>query len=104
MNSKAKTILKVLLVIIIVSIIIFLVIELRKFFIIKDLENKVSKYENSRNYHIASVASYEDGTTTKIDTYVKENWISEGYIISSLSEYRYLSFEFKRISSSYTFD
>lgn len=34
------------------------------------------------------------------DTYVKENWISEGYIISSLPEYRHLSFEFKRISKA----
>lgn len=73
MNSKVKLALKVLLVMIIISIIIFLVIELKKFFIIKDLKNKVSKYENSNNYHITSVATYEDGTTTKINTYVKEN-------------------------------
>lgn len=73
MNSKVKTILKVLLVSIIVLIIIFLVIELRKFFILKDLKNKASKYENSNNYHISSVATYEDGTRSKIDTYVKEN-------------------------------
>ena len=34
------------------------------------------------------------------DTYVKENWISEGYIISSLPEYQHLSSEFKRISKA----
>ena len=73
MNSKLKTGLKILLVIIIVSVITFLIIELRKFFILKDLKNKVSKYENSNNYRITSVATYEDGTTTKIDTYVKGN-------------------------------
>ena len=34
------------------------------------------------------------------DTYVKENWISEGYIINSLPEYQHLSSEFKKISKA----
>ena len=48
---KKKKVLKVILFIVLAIILVFLVINIRKMLIIKDLCEKVEKYETSNNYY-----------------------------------------------------
>lgn len=71
---KIKKVLKIIGIIISILIILMLIHTIRNYIIITDLQSKISNYQNSKNYHIKSVANSEDGTTnTKMDYYRKNN-------------------------------
>ena len=71
---KIKKVLKIIGIIISILIILMLIHTIRNYIIITDLQSKISNYQNSKNYHIKSVANSEDGTTnTKMDYYRKDN-------------------------------
>ena len=71
---KIKKVLKIIGIIIPILIILMLIHTIRNYIIITDLQSKISNYQNSKNYHIKSVANSEDGTTnTKMDYYRKDN-------------------------------
>lgn len=58
---------------------------------------------NSKDFRIVETLIYKTNNSFILnnsvrDTYVKENWISEGYLVDSLPQYSCLSSEFKRIS------
>lgn len=71
---KIKKVLKIIGIIIAVLIILVLIHTIRNYIIVTDLQSKISNYQDSKNYHIKSVANSNDGTTnTKIDYYRKDN-------------------------------
>lgn len=70
---KKKKILKIILVIIAILIAILAVHTIRNYIIITNLQNKISQYQNSSNYHIKSVATENNGTVVKMDYYKKDN-------------------------------
>lgn len=71
---KIKKVFKIIGIIIPILIILMLIHTIRNYIIITDLQSKISNYQNSKNYHIKSVANSEDGTTnTKMDYYRKNN-------------------------------
>ncbi len=68
-----KKILKIIGIIIAILIILILIHTIRNFIIITDLQNKISKYSNSSNYFIKSVAKEESGNIITINYYKKDN-------------------------------
>ena len=71
---KIKKVFKIIGIIISILIILMLIHTIRNYIIITDLQSKISNYQNSKNYHIKSVANSEDGNTnTKMDYYRKNN-------------------------------
>ena len=69
---KKKKILKIILIIILIILVLFLIHTARNFIIIKGVQNNFSKYENSSNYHIKSVAKESTDTTVTMDYYTKD--------------------------------
>lgn len=70
---KKKKILKIVLILIAVLVVIVGIHTIRNYIIITDLQNKISQYKNSSNYHIRSVANENNGTIVKMDYYKKGN-------------------------------
>lgn len=68
-----KKVLKIIGIIILVLVVIFFIYVIRNFTIIRKLQNKFSKYENSENYHISSLTEAGDNASIKIDYYKKDN-------------------------------
>ena len=57
-----------------ILIILILIYTIRNYIIITDLQSKILNYQDSKNYHIKSVANSNDGTTNiKMDYYRKDN-------------------------------
>lgn len=57
-----------------ILIILILIYTIRNYIIITDLQSKILNYQDSKNYHIKSVANSNDGTTNiKMDYYGKDN-------------------------------
>lgn len=71
-NKKSKKVWKIILMIVIIIIVLFLMHTIRNLIIINKLSSKTSKYTSSTNYHVKTVAHYEEGTTT-VDFYKKDN-------------------------------
>ena len=67
-----KRIFKIIGIIIIILIILILIHTLRNYFIITDLQNKISQYSNSSNYYIKSIATEENGTIITMEYYKKD--------------------------------
>lgn len=72
-NIKVKKMLKIILFIILIIIILLLIHTVRNFIIIKEIQNNISPYLDSTNYHIKSVATEADGTIITINYYEKDN-------------------------------
>ena len=71
---KIKKVLKTIGIVISILIILVLIHTIRNYIIITDLQSKISNYQDSKNYHIKSVANSNDGTTNiKMDYYRKDN-------------------------------
>ena len=70
---KKKKILKIVLIIIAVLIALFIVHTVRNYVIITNLQNKVSEYQDSTNYHIKSVTTEINGTVITMEYYRKDN-------------------------------
>ena len=68
-----KKILKIIGIVLLIVIVIFLIHTIRNYLIITDLQNKVSQYQNSKNYAIKSVATESNGTTIDLHYYKKDN-------------------------------
>lgn len=79
---KGKKILKIVLIVILVLIVLLLVNTIRKYIIVKDLQNKISKYTSSNNYHM-SLTSYNKiiGQKGKVEYYKKDK--KELYIMET---------------------
>ena len=60
-------------ILLLIIIMIFLFFTFRKYSIIMGLQDKVSKYANSTNYHIKSCAQEENGVTVSIEYYKKDD-------------------------------
>ena len=57
-----------------ILIILLLIHTIKNYIIITDLQSKILNYQDSKNYHIKSVANSNDGTTNiKMDYYRKDN-------------------------------
>lgn len=67
-----KKILKIIGIVLLIVIVIFLIHTIRNYLIITDLQNKVSQYQNSKNYAIKSVATESNGTTIDLQYYRKD--------------------------------
>jgi hypothetical protein len=70
---KKKKILKIIGIILLVVIAVFLIHAIRNYVIITNLQNKVSKYVNSTNYHTKYVTTSDNGTNITINYYKKDN-------------------------------
>jgi len=67
-----KKILKIVGIILLIIIILFLAHTIRNYIIIRDLQNKITRYSNSTNYHIKSIATEENGTIVTMEYYKKD--------------------------------
>lgn len=71
---KIKKVLKIIGIVMAILIILLLIHTIKNYIIITDLQSKISNYQDSKNYHIKSVANSNDGTTNiKMDYYRKDN-------------------------------
>jgi hypothetical protein len=70
---KKKKILKIIGIILLVVIAVFLIHSIRNYVIITNLQNKVSKYVDSTNYHTKYVTTSDNGTNITINYYKKDN-------------------------------
>lgn len=71
---KIKKVLKIIGIVMAILIILLLIHTIKNYIIITDLQNKISNYQDSKNYHIKSVANSNNGTTNiKMDYYRKDN-------------------------------
>lgn len=68
-----KRILKIIGIILLIIIIAFLIHTIRNYTIITNLQNKISKYSNITNYYTKSIINEDNGKTTKIEYYTKDN-------------------------------
>ena len=68
-----KKILKAIGIILLIIFVIFLVHTIRNYIIITNLQNKISKYYNSTNYHIKSTSISDEGTKVTMEYYKKDN-------------------------------
>ena len=68
---EKKKILKIILVIILVLLVLFLINTFRKYFIIKDLQRKLSEHDVT-NYHTKTVTTEENNLTLTFDYYQKD--------------------------------
>lgn len=69
---KKKKIIKIILIIILVLIILFLINTFRKFFIIRNLQEKISQYTSIENYHIKTIAQEDSNTILTTNYYQKD--------------------------------
>lgn len=72
-NKKVKKILRIVLLIIAILIVIVLANAIRNYVIITNLQNKISQYSDSTNYHMKSVANEGNGTIVTMEYYRKDN-------------------------------
>ena len=70
---KIKKVLKIIGIIIAIFIILVVIHTIRNYIIITSLQDKISQYSNSSNYHIKSVATEDNGTIISIAYYKKDN-------------------------------
>lgn len=71
---KIKKVLKIIGIVMAILIILLLIHTIKNYIIITDLQSKISNYQDSKNYHIKSVANSNNGTTNiKMDYYRKDN-------------------------------
>jgi hypothetical protein len=70
---EKKKILKIIGIILLVVIAVFLIHSIRNYVIITNLQNKVSKYVDSTNYHTKYVTTSDNGTNITINYYKKDN-------------------------------
>ena len=70
---KGKKIFKIIGIILLVIIAIFLIRTIRNYIIIKDLQNKITKYSNSTNYYMKSTVTAKEGTRVDMKYYKKDN-------------------------------
>lgn len=70
---KTKKILKIIGVVLIILIVILVIWMIRKYAIISGLQDKISKYANTTNYHIQSTLENKNGKITTTDYYKKDN-------------------------------
>lgn len=68
-----KNVIKVALIVIAIFIVIFAIHTIRNYIIILDLQNKVSQYQESKNYNIKISSTQDTGTIVKTDYYKKDN-------------------------------
>lgn len=68
-----KKILKVIGIILLIIFVIFLIHTIRNYIIITNLQNKISKYSNSTNYHIKSTSISDEGTKVTMEYYRKDD-------------------------------
>lgn len=71
-NKKSKKVWKIILMIVIIIIVLFLIHTTRNLIIISKLHSKTAEYTESTNFHIKTIAYYENVTTTG-DYYKKDN-------------------------------
>lgn len=69
---KRKKILKIIFVVIMILLLLFLLNTLRKFIIIKDLQENVEKYASSNNFYVKSVEKQNLNTIVTINYYEKD--------------------------------
>lgn len=72
-KKKSKKILKGILIVIAVLIVFLLIHTTRNFIIILNLQDKISEYTDSNNYHIKSVANEKNGVVMTVDYYKKDD-------------------------------
>lgn len=71
---KVKKVLKIIGILIVILSCLIIIHTIRNYIIITDLQNKILNYQDSKNYHIKSIANSNDGTNnTKMDYYRKDN-------------------------------
>lgn len=68
-----KKVLKIVLIIVILLILILTIHIIRNYIIIRKLQNKISQYKDITNYNIKVVSKNEDGMTTIMDYYIKDD-------------------------------
>lgn len=74
-----KKILKIILIILFIIIILFLIHTIRNFMIVSKLQEKVTQYVNSSNYHIKIINEEYDDTVVITNYYKKDN--KEAYFL-----------------------
>ena len=72
-NKKTRKLFKIILLIVLIVIILLSIHTIRNFIIIKEIQNNVSNYLMSTNYHIKSVATEKDGVIVTVNYYEKDN-------------------------------
>lgn len=72
-KKSGKKVLKIVLIVVALMIVMFLIHTTRNYIIIKNLQNKISKYSNSTNYYVKSIANEKDGTIVTTKYYKKGN-------------------------------
>ena len=70
---NGKKILKIVLIVILVLVVLFLANIIRKVIILRDLEDKISKYDLKNNYNIIATSEQDNGQKTKMNFYKKDN-------------------------------
>ena len=70
---KIKNFIKVVGIILLVFIILMLIHSIRNYMIVRELQNKISKYENSTNYHIKSETTEPNGIIMTVNSYRKDD-------------------------------
>lgn len=70
---RTKKILKIIGIILIILLVLTLIHTIRNYIIIRDLQNKISKYSNSTNYFVKSESTKNDGTKIIMKYYQKDN-------------------------------
>ena len=86
-----KKILKVVLAVILIVIVIFLVNTFRKFAIIKEIQENVSQYISSENYHIREVSKEQNAIISTMNYYKKNGKIVVIIEHNSNGEYNKMS-------------
>lgn len=72
-KKMVKNVLKIALIIIAMLILILILHTVKNYMIITNLQNKISQYQDSTNYHIKSIVTENTGTVVKMDYYKKDN-------------------------------
>lgn len=72
-KKMVKKVLKIVLIIIAILLVILAIHTIRNYVIVKDLQTKISQYNNSTNYYTKSIATEENGTAVTMEYYKKEN-------------------------------
>ena len=70
---RTKKILKIIGIILIILLVLTLIHIIRNYIIIRNLQNKISKYSNSTNYFVKSELTKNDGTKIIMKYYQKDN-------------------------------
>ena len=67
-----KKVLKIVGIIVLVVIVLLLIHTLRNFFIVRGLQDNITKYIDSSNYHIKAFTKEQNGTEMTVNYYVKD--------------------------------